>query len=271
MDGFTGCILSCAPALGCQVGDSWGDLNQLNRQYRGSAAEFAVRRRPRAVRSSAGATTRASGPSRSSSRSSHARSLTASTISSEPSARSVTDFRRIRLGDPRGRGRELERDARCRSAGACTRRRSRSRSRPARTSRRSADRRMRSTRNMRSSSRAVAIRADVPLAGREEHDLGIDPARRELVAPGRPVVDLDARRGARPRRGSPRVGPGSPTSTTRSGSSSASCELGERGRERSVRIGAGNREQRAPGGEQRETFGGREPQRRAGSSRRDGS
>ena len=86
---------------------------------------------------------------------------------------------------------------------------------------------------------------------------------RELVAAGRPVVDLDPLvvRATASRTASRNVG--SPTSTTRSGQVERALELGERGRERTLGIGARHREQRPPRGEQREALGRREPQRPA--------
>ena len=74
--------------------------------------------------------------------------------------------------------------------------------------------RMRSTRNSRSSSARWQYAADVPGAERVEDDARVDAPGRQLVAAGRPVVDLERARGRRPRRGPRRGASGAPTSTT---------------------------------------------------------
>ena len=193
-----------ARALGCQVGRSPG------RSAPFAVAAVAPQDPPRGVGRErlelGGATTRASGPSRSSSRSSQAGSLTARTISSEPSRPLGDGLGRVRLGDPGRRGRELERHARVVGAGrvhvaGLEPGRARFERLPGRL-----DRADPVDAEHALVARAVAVRADVPLAGREEHDLGVDAPGRQLVAAGRPVLDLDALGDARPRRGSPRAG-----------------------------------------------------------------
>ena len=109
---------------------------------------------------------------------------------------------------------------------------------------------------------AVAPRVDVPLPQREEHRGRVDAAGRELVAPGRPVVDLEALVAVG--RAAHRVEVlGRIDRDDEVGELERGFELLERGGERAPRVGAGHREQRAAGGEQGEAFGRVEPQRPA--------
>ncbi len=108
---------------------------------------------------------------------------------------------------------------------------------------------------------AVAPRGDVPGAERVEHPPRVDDARRHLVAGERVVVDLDALVVGRGVLQSFELVAGADVDREAAGRAERVVELGERGRERTVGVGAGHREQRASGGEQRETFGRCEAQR----------
>ena len=231
------------PVAGLRVG---------SRRVAGSAADPAPPPRelaPRAARAPLPP------PSASSRRSRNAEPLTASTTSSRSRpARSSTLLRRVALRDPRGVGVEQQPDAQVARAEAGTR--------VAQPSMPSSEggstwtpvartARMRSTRNIRSPC-AVAPRREVPRAEGVEHPPRVDDPGRHLVAGEGVVVDLDPLV-ARPRppqrveRGRPRPRP----PRAPSGRAERGLELAERGGQRTVGVGARDREQRTPGGEQR--------------------
>ena len=90
----------------------------------------------------------------------------------------------------------------------------------------------------------------------------VDDACRHLVAREREVVDLDALVVGRPRSASrSRCVAGADVDRERTRRAERVVELRQRGRERAVGVGAGHREQRAAGGEERDAFGRREAQR----------
>ena len=203
---------------------------------------------------SGGRKTRASGPRRTSRRSSQTGSLTASTTSIVPFGPGGGGLGRVRLDDPRRARVQLERDARVVGVGV-------EHGRDLFVARRGLEVLTRRTEGTDAIDAehalvggAVAVRVHVPLAHREERDRGVDAAGREVVAARRPVVDLDAfaafgglAHGREERSAPP------PAPRSRGGRAPASS-FAERGRERTFGIAARNREQRAAGGEERQTF-----------------
>ena len=189
--------------------------------------------------------TRASGPSRTSRRSSQAGSLTASTTSSVPSGRVVVDSAGYASATHAALGRQLERDpgvvgARAEHLGDLV----------------VAGRRLEVLAGR--AQRADAVDAEHALVVRpggstrstyhspiaKNATVGIDAARRQLVAAGRPVVDLDAlaaRRGVADGVEVRRL----PDLDRELREVERVLELRERGRERAVGIAARHGEQRA--------------------------
>ena len=207
----------------------------------------------------------ASGPRLTRSRSSHAGSLTASTTSHEPSLRRVADSCGwlSTTHSAAGASRSVTRGSsglgwytRSRSV---RRHRASSRDRSARPWRvpRGRDRRGTGARPRRGGTTPATYQ--VPNAWNTR--ARIDDARRHLVARERVVVDLDPLVGRRSRPAVVRAGRSRRRRPRDSRARRARRRACQRGGERALGVGTRHREQRASGGEQRETFGRREAQR----------